>query len=138
MLYNRDIFKRCFSYPIRRWYKNVKYIPLYFKLIHYLMKHGYDEYATWETFNWFIYTMKPILQEFRKSHDGYPVVSLEEDEQEASEKAYDADLDKMILLLDDMDENNPKYKHYTDYERMYKAKDEFFSLFAKHFYSLWD
>ena len=53
----------------------------------------------------------------------------------------------MIELLDLMDEFNPKYD--TDeydscegYKRMqdemYAAKDEFFVLFSKYFYDLWD
>jgi len=145
MFYNKDIFKRCFSYRPKYWYKNIAKIPLYFRLMRYLIKHGYDEYATWETFDWFISTMKPILQSFRDNHDGYPVVSYQDkDLQSASEVAYDADLDKMISLLDDMDESNPKYesKEYSgstlQFKEMEKAKDEFFALFAKHFYSLWD
>ena len=145
LFYNERIFKRCFNWPWRRWYKNIANIPLYFKLMHHLIKHGYDEYATWETFNWFIYTMKDILVYFRNHHDGYPVTPNFNDMlQEELEAEYDADLDKMISLLDDMDEDNPKYetKYQKDYKKcldeMYAAKDEFFKLFAKHFYSLWD
>ena len=144
-MYNKAIFQRCFSYKGRYWYKNIKYIPLYFKLMHHLVKYGYDEYATWETFDWFISTMRSILTTYKNTHHGYPCTSEDSDEQAASEKEFDNTLDKMISLLDDMDEGNPKY-HEDEYAKdMFKqdkemnaAKDEFFKLFAKHFYSLWD
>lgn len=142
MLYNKQIFKRCFHYPKRYWYKNIKYIPLYFELLNNLIKKGYDEYATWGTFDWFIYTMKDILSIYRVNHHGYPVVAWDDKErQEAFEKEYDADFDTMIALLGDMDECNPKYKDYKAdlmFEEMNTAKDKFFELFSKHFYTLWD
>ena len=142
LFYNKRIFQRCFCYREKYWYKNIASIPLYFKLMHHLIKHGYDEYAEWETASWFIVTMKPILSTFRNTHHGYPVVSYDDREsQEQSEKEYDADLDRMIMLLESMDEDNPKYDgmdYKEQYNRMYESKDEFFKLFAKHFYSLWD
>ena len=146
LFYNERIFKRCFHYPKKYWYKNIRYIPLYFKLIHHLIKHGYDEYATWETFDWFIDTMKDVLKTYRNGHIGYPVVSYDDKEkQDTANIEYDAGLDKMISLLDDMDENSPKYdtKEYREdygkhYEEMDAAKDEFFKLFSKYFYNLWD
>jgi hypothetical protein len=144
MFYNKKIFKRCFCYRGRYWYKNIKRIPLYFKLMHHLIKHGYDEYATWETFNWFIDTMKEILKTYREGHIGYPVASFDNEElQKLANIAYDADIDKMIVLLDKMDEEYYSNVEYSgDYRRinneMNESKDEFFQLFTKHFYSLWD
>lgn len=129
MFYNKIIFKRCFYHTKKYWYKNLKQIPLFFKLTHYLIKHGYDEYATWMTFSWFIDTMKSILISYRKNHCGYPI-DLENEE-------WNNIIDKMISLLDDMDEDNPKYNK-GDFEEMYKSKDEFFKLFSKYFYNLWD
>lgn len=40
MFYNKDIFKRCFNYRPKYWYKNIAKIPLYFRLMRYLIKHG--------------------------------------------------------------------------------------------------
>jgi hypothetical protein len=138
MFYNEKIFKRCFDWRGRYWYKNIKEIPLYFKLMHHLIKHGYDEYATWETFDWFIDTMKPVLASYSKNHHGYPC------DFENSGEWYKI-TDHMVELLDLMDECNPKYetKEYAnDYDRqrteMHAAKDEFFQLFSKYFYNLWD
>lgn len=121
---------------------NIKEIPLYFKLIHQLIKRGYDSYANINTYDWFMYTMKDILSTFRANHNGYPVAVLHDKEkQKEFEKEYDADLDTMISLLDDMDECNPKYEDYDVdlmLEEMENAKNKFFELFSEHFYSLWD
>lgn len=146
LFYNEKIFKRCFYHPARYWYKNIKSIPLYFKLIHHLIKHGYDEYATWETFDWFIDTMKEILTTYRKNHNGYPVgnISFMDDNSKEFDELcvkYNAGIDQMIKLLDAMDENNERYVnvHYIKkHESMNAAKDEFFELFSKYFYNLWD
>lgn len=142
LFYNKKIFERCFIWRSRYWYKNIAEIPLYFKLMHRLIKYGYDEYAHWETCSWFIDTMKDILVYFNTHHQGYPVVSWQDkDKQEAFEKEYDSDLNTMISLLDDMDECNPKYRDYDAdamFDEMDAAKDKFFELFSKHFYSLWD
>lgn len=142
MLYNKKIFQRCFDYHGKYWYKNLKYIPLYFRLLHYLVKHGYDEYATWDMYYWFISVMKDVLKEYRDTHHGYPVISFDDKKmQQASEMAFDADLDKMVSLLDDMDEGNPKYDdedYMGVYHKMEDAKNEFFQLFSKYFYNLWD
>ena len=150
LFYNEQIFKRCFHYRKRYWYENIKNIPLYFKLMHHLIKHGYDEYATWETANWFIDTMKSILPHY-KNHMGVPIVLdnynwYEYDETLENENinAWYGIIDRMMELLDLMDECNPKYytKEYEDYkkqdEEMNAAKNEFFELFSKYFYNLWD
>ena len=145
LFYNEKIFKRCFNYKGRYWYKNIKYIPLYFKLMHHLIKYGYDEYAEWETFNWFIDTMKVILPKY-KTYPGAPLVlegcvwdeSYDVDE---NEEMWNSIVDRMIELLDLMDERNPKYEDMDwDQEEKEKnaAKDEFFGLFSKYFYNLWD
>lgn len=60
-MYNKTIFKRCFSYKGKYWFYNIKEIPTYIKQMRFLMKHGYDMYACWETFDWFIHTMRKIL-----------------------------------------------------------------------------
>lgn len=151
MFYNKKIFQRCFRYKGRYWYKNIKEIPLYFRLIHHLVKHGYDEYASWETFSWFIDTMKSILTKYRDGHQGIPIVvdnypwivKTEEDKkiEHENEVKWDAIVNRMIELLDDMDECNHKYDD-CDWKvkdaEMNAAKDEFFELFSKYFFCLWD
>ena len=54
---------------------------------------------------------------------------------------WDGIIDKMIALLNDMDECNPKYDeedYNKKYDEMNAAKDEFFKLFSEYFYNLWD
>lgn len=142
IFYNEKIFKRCFNYKGKYWYKNIKYIPLYFKLMHHLIKYGYDEYAEWETFNWFIGTMKSILPQY-KNHMGVPIVidDYTDEKEDENETKWYSIIDRMVELLDLMDEQNVRYED-TDYEwqhtEMNAAKDEFFELFAKYFYNLWD
>lgn len=159
MFYNKQIFERCFWWPARYWYENVKQIPLYFRAISYLVRNGYDKYALWGTCDWFITTMRSILQEYRRSHRGYPILidnyppnSTDKDEQskrlrEENDKMWDDIIDHMIELLDLMDESNPKYEadsYHTSkgidkqWEEMSAAKNEFFELFSKHFFDLWD
>lgn len=151
LFYNERIFKRCFSWPKKYWYRNIKEIPLYFKLMHHLIKHGYDEYATWETFDWFIRTMKSVLSDYKDSHQGVPILldnypwraETDEDKKIVSENEskWNEIINKMIDLLDDMDENNPKYDD-LDFKRQNEeiesAKNDFFELFSKYFFNLWD
>ena len=54
-------------------------------------------------------------------------------------------VNKMIDLLDQMDENNPKYDVGDDKDSFDKigksinaAKNEFFELFSKYYFDLWD
>ena len=151
LFYNEKIFKRCFSWRGKHWYRNIKEIPIYFRLMHRLIKQGYDSYAHWETYDWFIDTMKDVLTHYRNHHDGYPVVSYDNKEkQDTANIEYDADLDEMIYHLYYMDEHNVEDElskgmpedwspsPLTVYEIMERHKDEFFKLFAKHFYNLWD
>lgn len=153
MFYNKKIFKRCFNYKKRYWYLNLKHIPLYFKLMHFLIKNGYDEYATWETFDWFIDTMREILLNYRTNSNGIPILldnypmgshEYTEEEQKIIEKnntLWYSTLDRMIELLNLMDERNLKNEDYDwkqTQEKKEEAKNEFFKLFSKYFYNLWD
>lgn len=144
-MYNKQIFKRCFDYRGKYWYRNITNgIPLYFRQLHYLIKNGYDESAHWETYDWFITTMRPILTFYKKYHLGIPILTgtFENTDLEKNKEIWEATIDEMILLLDDMDENNPKYENLDNCKDMYKymntAKDRFFQLFSTYFYNLWD
>lgn len=149
MFYNKAIFHRCFNYPKKYWYKNIRNIPLYFRLIHELVKYGYDEYATWETFNWFSATMKSVLIRYKEGHQGVPVIiedyPIDFQNEEANAEIWDKIIDRMIELLDLMQEDCSKYEHYEGIEGLKKrhkemdaAKCEFFNLFSKHYWDLWD
>jgi predicted AlkP superfamily phosphohydrolase/phosphomutase len=106
------------------------------------MFKGYDAVDTFDTFSKFVERYEKILKEYRSYHYGYPTNMTEEE--------WDAVVDDMIYHLHYMDEHNvedelskgmPENWHpssITTYEIMERHKDEFFKLFSKHFYSLWD
>ena len=135
-----------FSYPKQVWYRNLEDIPIFFKRIFFTLKHGYSPAAQWETFGWFIAVMHEVLTNYRDNRMGTPVVIPEYDiedliSENKNVEVYNSILDEMITLLDKMDECNPAYDdvpleemHFT----MDTAKDKFFELFSKYFYTLWD
>lgn len=154
MLYNKQIFERTFIYSKRYWYENIKQIPLYFKRIFSLIKYGYDEYAVWEIRSWFPVTMRSILERYRKCRcgvpiliDNYPMDSCANDEESKrlrlqNKEMWEHVINRMIELLELMDEDNPRYDGVDGWkkqeEEMDAAKEEFFKLFSEHFWRLWD
>lgn len=156
LFYNKKIFKRCFTYRGRWWYRNIGQIPNYFYQLRFLTKHGYDIAAQWDTFSWFISTMREILTYYKEHHCGVPIIvenfpvgiNLSDEEKKIIDdnaKQWDNIVNQMIELLDLMDECNPIYDQ-PEYQEdiwkadreMNKAKEEFFQLFSKYFYYLWD
>lgn len=125
-------------------WRNLKDIPIFIKRIFFTLKHGYSPVAKWETFAWFIDVMKEILTNYRYNRDGTPIMDdmfVANNYDSANEEAYNKIFDRMIELLNQMDENNPIYDDMDwtiKNKSMNDAKDEFFKLFSKHFYSLWD
>ena len=79
MLYNKIIFKRCFCYKPRYWYKNIAQIPEYFRQLRFLIKNGYDISALWCMDCWFNDRIKDMLIKFRKDHYGFPCAKLKDD-----------------------------------------------------------
>lgn len=137
-----------FMFHGKSWWRNLKDIPIFIKRIFFVLKHGYSPVAQWETCGWFMSVMKEILTNYRYNRMGSPVVidnffdvKEENSNDIANEEAYNAILDRMIDLLDKMDESNPIYDN-MDWKESDKAivnaKNEFFKLFSEHFYSLWD
>lgn len=147
LFYNKKIWDRCFDWKGKYWYKNIKEIPLYFKLMNHLIKHGYDDLAEWDMGRWFTDVMKEILISYRDDKSGYPILSFDDcNAQEEYKQQYDKDIDKMIQLIDLIaydileDENVLDYtKEEIDQriKRREDAKTEFFRLFAKYFDALW-
>ena len=92
--------------------------------------------------------MKEILTNYRYNRMGSPVVidnffdvKEENPNDVVNEEAYNAILDRMIVLLDLMDEHNQLYNDMDWKEADKKkedAKNEFFKLFSEQFYGLWD
>ena len=137
-----------FVFRGKNWWRNLKDIPIFIKRIFFTLKHGYSPVAQFETFEWFMDVMKEILTNYRYHRMGSPVVidnffdvKEENSNDVANEEAYNAILDRMIVLLDLMDEHNQLYNDMDWKEADKKkedAKNEFFKLFSEQFYGLWD
>ena len=137
-----------FVFRGKNWWRNLKDIPIFIKRIFFTLKHGYSPVAQFETFEWFMDVMKEILTNYRYNRMGSPIVidnffdvKEENSNDVVNEEAYNAILDRMIILLDLMDEHNQLYNDMDWKEADKKkedAKNEFFKLFSEQFYGLWD
>ena len=135
-----------FMFHGKDWWRNLKDIPIFIKRIFFTLKHGYSPVAQWETFSWFIAVMREILVNYRDNRTGTPVVIPDYDvddliSENKNVNVYNSLLDEMITLLDKMDECNSAYNDVS-LEKMHSAmdsaKNKFFELFSKYFYTLWD
>ena len=135
-----------FMFHGKDWWRNLKDIPIFIKRIFFTLKHGYSPVAQWETFGWFITVMREILVNYRDNRMGTPVVIPDYNiddliSENKNVNVYNSLLDEMITLLDQMDENNSAYNDVS-LEKMHSAmdtaKNKFFELFSKYFYTLWD
>lgn len=135
-----------FMFHGKNWWRNLKNIPIFIQRIFFILKHGYSPVAQWETFEWFITVMREILINYRDNRMGTPVVipDYNTDDLISENKnieIYNNILNEMIELLDKMDECNSTYNGVSLEEMhsaMNTAKDKFFELFSKYFYTLWD
>ena len=135
-----------FMFHGKDWWRNLKDIPIFFQRIFFTLKHGYSPVAQWETFEWFITVMREILINYRDNRTGTPVVipDYHTDDLISENKnieIYNNILNEMIELLDKMDECNSTYNGVSLEEMhsaMDSAKNKFFELFSKYFYTLWD
>lgn len=132
-----------FMFHGKNWWRNLKYIPIFIQRIFFTLKHGYSPVAQWETFEWFIAVMREILINYRDNRTGTPVVisDYHTDDLISENKnieIYNNILNEMIELLDKMDECNYLTYNNASLEAMNAAKDKFFELFSKYFYTLWD
>lgn len=135
-----------FMFHGKNWWRNLKDIPIFFQRIFFTLKHGYSPVAQWETFEWFIAVMREILINYRDNRMGTPVVIPDYNiddliSENKNIEIYNNILNEMIELLDKMDECNSTYNDVS-LEKMHfamdTAKNKFFELFSKYFYTLWD
>lgn len=132
-----------FMFHGKNWWRNLKDIPIFFQRIFFTLKHGYSPVAQWETFEWFIAVMREILINYRDNRMGTPVVIPDYNiddliSENKNIEIYNNILNEMIELLNKMDEDNYLTYDSTSLEAMNAAKDKFFELFSKYFYTLWD
>ena len=135
-----------FMFHGKDWWRNLKDIPIFIKRIFFTLKHGYSPVAQWETFGWFITVMREILVNYRDNRNGTPVVIPDYNiddliSENKNIEIYNNILNEMVKLLDQMDENNSAYNDVS-LEKMHSAmdsaKNKFFEIFSKYFYTLWD
>ena len=135
-----------FMFHGKDWWRNLKDIPIFIKRIFFTLKHGYSPVAQWETFGWFIAVMREILVNYRDNRTGTPVVIPDYNiddliSENKNIEIYNNILNEMIKLLDKIDECNSAYNDVS-LEKMHSAmdsaKNKFFELFSKYFYTLWD
>ena len=112
-----------------------------------MKKYGYSPQAQWETFVWFIDIIRDILKQYRYNRTGTSYYLEEqwlpdnEEQWERNENFFNSELDKMLILLDKMDESSYDIKAVRsseDNDKMQEACNEFFKMFAKYFYGFWD
>lgn len=135
-----------FMFRGKSWWRNLKDIPIFIKRIFFTLKHGYSPVARWETFCWFIAVMREILINYRDNRMGTPIVIPDYNiddliRENKNIEIYNNILNEMIELLDKMDECNSTYNGVSLEEMhsaMDTAKNKFFELFSKYFYTLWD
>lgn len=129
-----------FIFHGKYWWRNLKDIPIFIERIFFTLKHGYSPVAQWEIYGWFMSVMKELLTNHRNNRYGTPVI-IDNGNYDEDIEAYNKILDNMIDLLDKMDESNPIYDNMDwkeEHEARENAKNEFFKLFSKYFYYLWD
>lgn len=135
-----------FMFRGKNWWRNLKDIRIFIKRIFFTLKHGYSPVAQFETFEWFIVVMREILINYRDNRMGTPVVIPDYNiddliSENKNIEIYNNILNEMIELLDKMDECNSTYNDVSLEEMhsaMDSAKNKFFELFSKYFYTLWD
>lgn len=125
--------------------KELKYLPHAIKYRFQRAFRGWADCDTWDMDFWFIEVVKPMLQHLRDTNMGHPV--------NLTEEAWNVILDRMVFLLTGMDEETCSQQNTLwEGEDKDKAieremdiwkyrdacKDEFFRLFSKYFYNLWD
>lgn len=108
-------------------------------------KCGYSYSDVWDMDYWFMNTVKPMLIHLRDHGSSVPM------EFENNEKGWHDTLTDMVCCLNMMDRdqvyrelgfdnmrNMTREDYDTAYNIMEKNKNEFFELFSKYFYTLWD
>lgn len=124
------------GWKIWRYWEDVKE---YFARRKFLLKHGYPVSTHWCFDTVFCQMMKESLEYYRKYAMGYPTC-FGKTEEESHRKWYEI-LDRMMVLLEYMDESSPIYDKIHGEEQWNmreNAKEEFMGLFGKTLFHLWD
>ena len=111
---------------------------------------GYSDLEVFDLSGRFIEIMTPILTELRKTHHGYPCgLTNEEWEQKLDEmirhlKYMNDSAETHVAIAKELGFENCEIGRmsldeiHRIYEYIQNESDEFFRLFARHFFDLWD
>ena len=119
-------------------------VDTYYRIYHGFQRmfKDYDDYDVFELFSSFTNRYSKILTDYRKTHYGHPC--------ELTNEQWEAIIDEMLHHLKFMNETyveNSLCEGMPEHwlpdrlvvdEIMERHKDEFFKLFSKYFYNLWD
>lgn len=118
------------------------------KRIPFVIKNGYQEQATWETFSYMIEIWEEILLHYKEGRSGTPVLINaptkgaipDEEWEKENNKAFNDYIDAMIaelrvMAVDPLDDPNGIS---AGNQVRQEATDKFFTIFKDIFYHLWD
>ena len=103
-------------------------------------EQGFSQEDVWNMYDWFIHTVKPMLQHLRNNHVGSPAFLNEQhtDENgtpvfEGCDEKWNEILDRMIFLLGEMDEEScsVKNRYEEEWENAYQEFEEKYGLFGE-------
>lgn len=111
-------------------------------------EQGFADIDASEIDSWFMEIMPRMLRKFQKINTSIPcegsLISHElcdEDDERLAD--WNKTIDRMIFLLEEMnedtcsmDQSRNSFREIFEYRNA--CKDEFFELFSKHFWDLWD
>lgn len=125
---------RCYRWPYRLWYFPRGFWR-FLKELRYFLKYGYPREAVYENYQFFIDTQRQIFTEYLENHFGYPGRYEAE-----TNEGWEAIVRHMIELLNAMDEQqyDGSLPYYEENKKIEQAKNEFFELYSKWFFDLWD
>lgn len=136
----KDLYAKWFCYSKHYWYKNIFAIPKFIKELFVVIKRGYPYQAVYNNCDWFIDIEKHIIEDLILNHSGYPNEFCKyntEEDPDAGSKEWENILQHMCELLKIMEKNRIAIS-IDQCQKINNAKNEFFELFSKYFFNLWD
>lgn len=104
-------------------------------------QRGYADVDVWNIDSWFLETVSPMLRQLRKEHNGFPSSFLPTydptpEESESANAKWEGILDRMIFLVDEMNEDkcsmkNPYKRKYDQLNRKFRKELGWFGEKAK-------
>ena len=93
-------------------------------------ERGYADSDVWNINYWFIRTLKPMLKQLRDTHMGSPAcLDIEDDNPDDCHQKWNEILDRMIFLLQEMDEDTCSFKNVYEDDVM-KSYDDFWGKYG--------